>query len=69
MIYAEDLDVKGITRNHSLARAADTAMKGFIRQAKYKAEWKDRKFVKIGRFELSSKMCSTCKTINKELKL
>ncbi len=40
-----------------------------IRQVKYKADWRDRKFAQIGRFEPSSKMCSTCKAINKELKL
>ena len=70
VIYAEDLHVKGMMRNHCLARAiADTAMGEFVRQVKYKAEWRDRKFIQIGRFEPSSKMCSTCKTINKELKL
>jgi len=70
VIYAEDLHVKGMMKNHCLARAiADTAMGELIRQVKYKADWRGRKFSQIGRFEPSSKMCSTCKTINKELKL
>ncbi|MCK4265419.1 transposase [Candidatus Babeliales bacterium] len=70
VIYAEDLHVKGMMRNHCLARSiADTAMGEFIRQIKYKAEWRGRTFVQIGRFEPSSKMCNTCKTVNKELKL
>ncbi|MCK4264867.1 transposase, partial [Candidatus Babeliales bacterium] len=70
VIYAEDLHVKGMMKNHCLARAiADTAMGELVRQVKYKADWRDRRFVQIGRFEPSSKMCNICKTINKELKL
>ena len=35
----------------------------------YKAEWYGKNIIEIGRFEPSSKICSTCGTINKELQL
>ncbi len=70
VVYAENLHVQGMMKNHCLARAiADTAIGELIRQLKYKADWRGRKFSQIERFEPSSKMCSACETINKELKL
>jgi putative transposase len=35
----------------------------------YKAKWYGTNIIKIGTFEPSSKTCSNCGTINKELKL
>lgn len=35
----------------------------------YKAEWYGKNILKIGRFEPSSKLCSCCGNINKELTL
>jgi len=35
----------------------------------YKAEWYGRNILRIGRFEPSSKMCSVCGSINKQLQL
>jgi putative transposase len=41
----------------------------FVNMLEYKAGWKGKNILKIGRFEPSSKMCSTCGNINKELTL
>lgn len=41
----------------------------FVEMLKYKAEWYGKNILQIGRFEPSSKTCSCCGTINKELSL
>ena len=60
-IAVEDLNVKGMQRNHHLAQAVgDAAMSELARQLEYKCAWSGRGFVKVGRFYPSSKTCSTC---------
>jgi putative transposase len=60
-IAVEDLNVRGMMANHSLAGAiADSGWGEFVRQLKYKSEWHGRTFVRIGRFYPSSKLCSVC---------
>lgn len=69
-IYLEDLNVKGMMRNRCLSKSvADVSWSEFTRQLKYKALWRDKKIVQIGRFEPSSKLCCTCGQVNDELKL
>jgi transposase len=41
----------------------------FTRMLKYKAEWKGKNILQIGRFESSSKTCSHCGYIKKDLTL
>ena len=41
----------------------------FIRQMKYKCEWLGIEFVQVDRFYPSSKTCSCCGNIKKDLKL
>lgn len=41
----------------------------FTSMLQYKAEWNGKNILKIGRFNPSSKMCSKCGNINKELQL
>jgi putative transposase len=41
----------------------------FVNMLEYKAEWKGKNILTIGRFEPSSKTCSNCGLINKELTL
>ena len=41
----------------------------FVSMLEYKANWNGKNILKIGRFEPSSKCCSVCGTINKELEL
>lgn len=41
----------------------------FVDMLKYKAEWQGKNIIQIGRFDPSSKTCSCCGKINRELKL
>jgi len=57
-------------KNHKLAKSiADASWSKFVEFLKYKAEWYGVNIVRIGRFEPSSKMCSNCGSINKQLEL
>lgn len=67
-ICIEDLNIKGMVKNHKLAQAiTDVSWGEFVRQLEYKAEWYGKNIIRIGRFEPSSKTCSCCGSINKEL--
>jgi putative transposase len=60
-IVVEDLNIRGMVKNHSLARAiSDASWSELMRQLSYKAEWYGRKLVKVDRFFPSSKTCSSC---------
>ena len=66
----EDLSVKNMVKNHNLARAiSDASWSKFVGMMKYKCEWYGQNIVLIGRFDPSSKMCSHCGHIHKNLKL
>ena len=68
-ICIEDLNVKGMTRNHRLAKSITDASWGtFVNMFTYKAEWNGKKVVKIDRFFPSSQTCSVCGYVNKETK-
>ena len=47
----------------------DASWSKFIELLTYKAEWNDKKIVKIDRFFPSSKTCNSCGYINQNLKL
>lgn len=69
-ICLEDLNVKGMLKNHNLAQAiSDAGWAMFVAMLEYKAEWCGKNILKIGRFEPSSKTCSCCGAINKKLTL
>ena len=69
-IVLEDLNIKGMMANHRLALSiSEVGWNRFESMLKYKAEWYGKNLLYIGRFEPSSKICSNCGTINKELKL
>lgn len=69
-IAIEDLAVSNLTKNHSLAQAiTDSSWSEFNRLLAYKANWSGKNILKIGRFEPSSKTCSNCGSINKDLTL
>ena len=69
VIYIEDLNVKGIVRNRHLAKSATDASWGrFVSMLKYKADWNDKKVVKIDRYFPSSQTCNVCGYINKQTK-
>lgn len=64
-IYIEDLHLRGMVKNHSLARSVSDAGIGMItRMLESKAERYGRTVTKIDRWFPSSKMCSTCGHIN-----
>lgn len=60
-VAVEDLNVKGMMANHSLAKSiGDASWSELVRQLEYKARWAGKTVLKIGRFEPSSKKCSKC---------
>jgi len=61
VVAVEDLNIKGMVKNRHLSRAiSDVGWGLFLDMLAYKAKWAGKHFVKIGRFEATSKTCSTC---------
>ena len=70
VICMEDLNVKGMLRNHNLAGSIQELNFGeFKRMLEYKANWYGRKLIFVDRFYPSSKTCNHCGYVNKKLKL
>ncbi len=69
-IFIEDLNVQGMMRLHSLAKSlADVSLYAFVEKLKWKADKFGKNLIKIGRFDPSSKMCSNCGSIKRDLKM
>ena len=69
-ICMEDLNVKGMQRNHHLAQAVGDASFGmFLTLLEYKCSWYGVNLIKTGRFAPSSKTCGKCGHVYKGLKL
>lgn len=69
-IVMEDLNVSGMMKNRHLSRAIqEQKWYEFIKQMKYKSEWAGIEFVQVSRFYPSSKTCSYCGNVKKDLKL
>ena len=70
VICMEDLNVKGMLKNHKLAsNIQEMSFYEFKRMLEYKANWYGRKLIFVDRFYPSSKTCNHCGYINKKLKL
>ena len=70
IICMEDLNVKGMVKNHNLAESICEMNFGeFRRMLEYKARWYNRNIVFVDMFYPSSKTCHKCGYVNKELKL
>jgi putative transposase len=70
LIVTEDLNVRGMVRNHKLAKSISDAAFGMFDQfVAYKAEWYGKTHVRIDRFFPSSKRCHCCGHIVKSLPL
>lgn len=69
-ICIEDLNVKGMMKNKHLSKAVQQqGFYEFRRQIEYKAEWNNIPVIIADRFFPSSKLCSCCGNIKKDLKL
>lgn len=69
-IVMEDLNIKGMMKNKHLSKAiAKQKFYEFKRQISYKAEMYGIKVIEANRFYASSKTCSHCGHIKKDLKL
>jgi len=71
-ICIEDLSIKNMQTDNYKAtnnRIADYAWGKFVNMLQYKSDWYGKNFLKIGRFEPSSKMCSECGYVNHFLTL
>ena len=69
-ICIEDLNVSGMMKNRHLSKAVqEQGLSEFRRQIEYKAKWNNIPVIIADRFFPSSKMCSCCGHIKKDLKL
>ena len=69
IICIEDLNVIGMTRNHRLSKSISDASWGkFVSMLTYKAEWNNKKVVKVDRYFPSSQTCNVCGYVNKDIK-
>ena len=69
-ICIEDLNVSGMMKNKHLSKAVqEQGFYEFRKQIEYKAKWNNIPLIIADRFFPSSKMCSCCGNIKKDLKL
>ncbi|OIJ21246.1 transposase [Anaerobacillus alkalidiazotrophicus] len=69
-VVMEDLNVNGMIKNRHLSKAvANQTFYEFIRQMKYKCQKYGIEFVQVDRFYPSSKTCSSCGDVKKDLNL
>ena len=59
-VAVEDLCVKGLSRTRLAKSVHDAGWSGFVGMLEYKARLYGRTFIRIGRFEPTSRTCSAC---------
>jgi len=60
-VVREDLNIKGMLKNHHLARViSDAAWGMFFQKLQYKADWKGKNVIKVPQFVATTKPCSAC---------
>lgn len=68
LIAMEDLNVKGLVKDHKLAYSiADVRWSQLLNFIQYKCLWYGKEFKQIDRFYASSKICSCCGTYHKDI--
>ena len=61
IICIEDLNVKGMLRNHKLSKSiSDVSWSSFVTKLQYKADWYGKEVIKIDKWYPSSQICSSC---------
>ena len=69
-VAIETLNVSGMLKNHCLAKSiSDVSWSEFFRQLEYKANWYSKTILRIGQFEPSTKICSSCGYYNHKITL
>ena len=69
IIVTENLDVKGMQKNHYVAKGLnENPISEIIRVLKYKADWNNKRIIQIDRYYPSSQICNVCNYQNKEVK-
>lgn len=69
VIKVEDLNIRGMMRNHKLSEAiSECNWYQFIQTLEYKCLWNEKTLIKIDRFYPSSQMCSECGYVEKRVK-
>lgn len=69
-VVMEDLNVQGMMKNRHLSKAIqEQNFCEFMRQMEYKCAWQGIPFGKVPRFYPSSKTCSACGCVRKDLRL
>ncbi|MFM9629654.1 RNA-guided endonuclease InsQ/TnpB family protein [Streptomyces galilaeus] len=69
-IVIEDLAVRNMVKNGSLARAiSDAAWSDFRSMLQYKAQWYGREVIAVDRWFPSSKLCSACGSLQRKMPL
>lgn len=70
VICCEDLNVKGVQKNHRLAQSiADASWGTFLNLLSYKCDREDKQLIKVSRFYPSSKTCHHCGYVKEDLSL
>jgi len=69
-IIIENLNVQGMQQNHHIAKSiGDVSLYSFKQKLLWKADRFGKNLVEIGSFDPSSKLCSRCGNLKKDLKL
>ena len=67
-VATEDLNVEGMKKNHYLAYSiSDVRWSQLLNFIQYKCLWYGKEFRQVDRFYASSKICSCCGTIHKDI--
>lgn len=70
IVVMEKLNILSMMKNKHISKyLSEQGLYEFMRQMKYKCEWNGIKFIQVDRYYPSSRICSCCGNIKKDLKL